>query len=124
MLPASLLILGILGGWAFRHRKADFWLLMGVTAIVSRFWIYHRWYDDLILLLPMVALFRIAKQGPTADGRDVMAGILLALTWAFSLAPGGRYLLPAPWNALYIAAQVIVWATVLVFLLHQARQAA
>jgi hypothetical protein len=43
------------------------WLLLGVTALVARFWTYHRWYDDLLILLPMIALFRIAQQRPSAD---------------------------------------------------------
>ena len=60
--PASLLALMILGFWVYRYRRADIWILMGVTALVARFWTYHMWYDDLLILLPMVALFRIANQ--------------------------------------------------------------
>jgi hypothetical protein len=121
ILPVSLLVLAALGLWTYRHRYVDLWLLLGVTAFVARFWTYHRWYDDLLVLLPMVALFRIAKRGPSADGSDVVAGVLLALTLLTTLAPGGLYLFPLPWNRLYVTGQVFVWIVVLVFLLDRAR---
>lgn len=73
-------------------------------------------------LLPMVALFRIAKQGSSADGGDVMAGALPAITMLAILAPGGLYLFPPPWNMVYVAGQVFVWTLVLVFLLNWARR--
>jgi hypothetical protein len=119
---ASLLVLVALGVWTYCHRHADLWLLLGVTAFIARFWTYHRWYDDLLLLLPMVALFRIAKRGPSADGSDVVAGVLLALTLLTTLAPGGLYLFPPPWNMLYVTGQVFVWIVVLIFLLDRARR--
>lgn len=120
ILPASLLVLLTLGFWAYRYRQIDIWLLMGVTAIAARFWSYHRWYDDLLILLPLVALFRIAKRGLSTDGSDIVAGVLLAITLCATLAPGGLYLFSSPWNNLYVAGQVIVWIVVLVFLLNQA----
>jgi len=122
ILPVSLLVLAALGLWTYRHRHVDLWLLLGVTAFVARFWTYHRWYDDLLLLLPMVALFRIAKRGPPADGSDVMAGALLAITMLTTLAPGGLYLFPPPWDTMYVAGQVFVWIVVLIFLLDRARR--
>lgn len=121
-LPASLLVLGALGFWTHRHRHGDLWLLLGVAALIARFWTYHRWYDDLLILLPMVALFRIAMRGPATDGSDVLAGALLATTTVAMLAPGGLYLLPAPWNMLYVAGQITAWMIVLIFLLDRARR--
>jgi hypothetical protein len=70
----------------------------------------------------MVALFRIAKQGSSAEGGNVVAGVLLAITMLTTLAPGGLYLFPPPWNTLYLAGQVFVWIVVLIFLLHQTNQ--
>jgi hypothetical protein len=119
--PASLLALAALGFWIYHHRRRDLWLLLSVTALVARFWTFHRWYDDLLILLPMVALFRIAKRGPSADGGDVVAGVLLTITMLTTLAPGGLYLLPPPWNTLYLAGQVFVWIVALIFLLDRAR---
>jgi hypothetical protein len=115
--PASLTILFLLGIWIWRHRRDDLWLLIGVTALVARFWSYHRWYDDLLILLPMVALFRIAKSGPTSRGMDVAAGLLFAFTLVFMMAPGGLYLLPPPWNKIYNIVQVFIWLADLAFLL-------
>jgi hypothetical protein len=70
-IPASLLLLLTLGVWIYCHRHNDLWLLLGVTALVARFWTYHGWYDDLIILLPMMALFRMAEQRPYANGGDI-----------------------------------------------------
>ncbi|MCI0627900.1 MAG: DUF2029 domain-containing protein [Acidobacteria bacterium] len=69
-LPASLLVLGALGVWVYRHRRIDLWLLLAVSAVVARIWTYHRLYNDLLILFPMIACFRIAKRGPAADGGD------------------------------------------------------
>jgi len=119
--PAPLLVLMILGVWIFRYRRADIWILMGVTALVARFWTYHMWYDDLLILLPMVALFRIASQRAPVAAVDRLAGPLLAMTILTVIAPGGLYLLPMPWNELYVALQTITWITVLIFLINRAR---
>jgi len=116
-LVVSLLILIGLGVWIYRHRQKDIWLLLGVTALVTRFWTYHRWYDDLLILLPMIALFRVTKQAPgTKDG--ITASVILAITLLFMLAPGGLYLFPPPWNMLYVVGQIIVWFVGLTFLLN------
>jgi hypothetical protein len=122
ILPASLLVLAGLGLHVYRHRHSDLWLLLGVTAIVARLWTYHRWYDDLLLLLPMIALFRIAKRDRSPASGDVLAGGLVALTLLTTLAPGGLYLLPPPWKNLYVTGQVAVWIGVLVFLVYCARK--
>jgi hypothetical protein len=87
ILPASLIALAALGLWVYRHRDGDYWLLLGVTALFARFWTYHRLYDNLLILLPMIALFRIAKRGPSVHGEDVVAGLLLAATTLIMLAP-------------------------------------
>ena len=111
ILPASLLVWLVLGFWIYRHRDADLWVLLGVAAIVACFWTYHRWYDDVLLLLPMVALFRMAKRG------SAVAGVLLGGTVLLSLAPGGLFLLPPPLNTVYVVGQTVLWMTTLVFLI-------
>lgn len=120
ILPAMFLVLMALGFWTYYCRHVDLWLLLGVAGLVARFWAYHRWYDDLLILLPMVALFRLTRRGSLVDGVKVLAGALLGITMLASIAPGGLYLLPAPWNTLYVDGQVIVWGVVLVFLLNRA----
>jgi glycosyl transferase family 87 len=120
-LLASLLVLIALGVWIYRHRQRDLWLLLGVTAFVARFWTYHRWYDDLLILLPMIAFFRVAKQPSSGEG-GVVAGVLLTATLLVMLAPGGLYLFPPPWNLLYETGQIIVWIIGLIVLLDLTRR--
>lgn len=111
----SLLLLVALGIWTWFHRRRDVWLLLGVTAIVARLWTAHRWYDDLLLLLPMVTLFRLARAG-TGPGGRAGAGLLLALMVGTGLAPGGRFLLPSPWNAVHANGQAVLWCVILAYL--------
>jgi hypothetical protein len=119
--PTSLALLLALGLWSYRYRDIDIWILMGVTSYIARFWTYHRWYDDALILLPIVTLFRIAKRGPSDQAEDVIAGVLLGVTLLLMLAPGGLFLLPPPWNTVYVFGQVTVWIVTLVFLLGQAQ---
>jgi hypothetical protein len=118
ILPAMFFVLLALGFWTYCYRHVDLWLLLGVAGLVARFWTYHRWYDDLLFLLPMIALFRIAKDSSSSDRIQVLAGALLAITVLASIAPGGLYLLPAPWDTLYVDGQVVVWGCVLMSLLN------
>jgi hypothetical protein len=119
--PTSLALMVALGLWSYRYRYVDIWILLGVTSYVARFWTYHRWYDDALIILPIVTLFRIAKRGPSDQGADVIAGVLLGVTLLLMLAPGGLFLLPPPWNTVYVSGQVVVWVVTLVFLLGQAQ---
>ena len=119
-LPASLVALGALGWWVRRHRQADFWLLLGTTAIVSRLWVYHRLYDDSIVLFSMLALYRIAVGCSPGDPRRVIAASLLALTTAVMLAPARIYeFWPNPWPIAYAAAHLGVWLAMLALLLFE-----
>lgn len=120
--PASLVTLMALGFWTYRHRHGDFWLLLGVTALVARFWTYHRLYDDFLVLFPMIALFRIAKRGPSTDGSDMVAGMLLAITIFAMLAPARLRYAPWPWYLLFTGGHALVWIAVLIFLLDRARR--
>ncbi len=116
-LVASVALLAALAAIVYVCRRVDVWVLIGISAILTRFWTYHGWYDDLLLLLPVVALVRLAGVAPGPFAR-ASAGVLAALGVAFSLAPGGRYLLPWPLNGLYVFAQVAVWVAMLIFFLH------
>jgi hypothetical protein len=119
--PASLLVWLALGFWVYRHRDVDLWILLGVTAYVARFWTYHRWYDDVLLLLPMVALFRISKHDSSVGGSGALAGVLLGAALLLMLAPGGLFLLPPPWSMAYVFGQTILWIVTLIFLVGRAR---
>jgi hypothetical protein len=120
MLSVSLVVLAGLGLWIYRYRRVDFWLLLAVSAIVARFWTYHREYDDLLLLFPEVALFRLAKRGPSAGGSDVTAGALLAVTAFGMLLPVGLILRSSPWSLLLTIGNAVVWIALLVFLMREA----
>jgi len=109
VLPASLAALVVLGVWICRHRRGDLWLRLGVTAIVARIWIYHWLYDDLLILLPMITLFRIAKQEPFRAGDDIVAGALLMLTIIAMMAPARLRFAPWPWQLIFTAGHVLVW---------------
>ena len=118
ILPASLLMLAALGGWTYRYRDMDLWLLLAVSALVARLWTYHRLYDNLLLLLPEVALFRITKQERFSNGDDLVAGVLLGLVLLIMLAPARLLIYPSPWDWVYKAGQPIIWIGVLIFLLN------
>ena len=121
-LTASFLMLAVLGFWTFKHRRADVWLLVGVVAIVARLWIHHRLYDDMLILLPMIALLRLASSGPDRTGSDVIAGLLLAATWGTMHIPTwALHDLAPPVIMLIEALQVVVWLSVVVFLVRRAR---
>jgi hypothetical protein len=118
---ATLLVLGGLGLWVYVYRRIDLWILMGVTGLVARLWTYHGWYDDLLVLLPMIALFRWIKRRGGIDGYTFLAGALLGMTLLVTIAPGGKYLLPAPFDSIYVTVQNCVWIADLGFLLAVAR---
>jgi hypothetical protein len=110
-----------LGVWVYLHRRCDVWLLAGVAALVARFWTFHGWYDDLLVVVPLISLFRLAKSGGSQRGDNWAAGTLFGVTLLTLMAPGGLYLFPPPWNQLYVTGQTVVWVAGLVFLLVQAR---
>jgi len=119
---SSLIVLTALGVWMFFNKKKDIWLLMGVTACVSRFYTYHGWYDDAVLTLPMVALFRMSKTDllATKDRGDVK--LLLAFSLAVMIAPGGTSLFPRPWSTVFVTVQSFIFLIILGFLLMHARK--
>ncbi len=122
--PATLLVLGALGLWVWLYRKGPIWILIGVSALVARFGMYHGWYDDVILLLPLIALYRIFKgEGSPGPRFRLAAGILLTTMSASLLAPGGVYSLPFPWNNVSVILQTLIWLGVLLFLLLSAHAA-
>jgi hypothetical protein len=109
--PVSGLVFALQGAWTWRHRDADPWVLIGVAAIVARVWAYHRVYDDLLLVFPLIALYRLARIDPPARA----AGALFALGCIALAAPITPILERASW------ALVALWLAQLVFLLRQAR---
>ena len=113
----SLIIFLGAGAWVIVHRKADLWILAGVLGIVARLWIYHRIYDDLLLVPAVIALYR----HPEGSDRKWRQSFLI-LSLASLLAPGGLRLLPFPWGRVYELGQVAIWLGLLIFLVSLTRQ--
>lgn len=111
LLPASGLAFSAHGAWSWRHREADAWTQIGVAAIVARLWAYHRLYDDLLLILPLIALYRLARSDPRARG----AGELFAIGCLALLAPITPVVEHASW------ALVALWLAQLGYLARRAR---
>jgi hypothetical protein len=116
ILHASLSILVLLGLWLYYQRNRDIWPLMGVTAIISRIWCYHALYDDILILIPMVALFQIVKQSPSCGEEDLKSGILLVISWFSVLAPARLLTFPPPWDLMFKTGQTAIWFAILLFL--------
>ncbi|MDJ0706496.1 MAG: glycosyltransferase family 87 protein [Leptolyngbyaceae cyanobacterium MO_188.B28] len=117
-MPASLVILFGLGYWTYRYRTIDSWLLIGVTSIVARLWTYHLVYDDLLILLPMITLFRMMKLPSIGWFHQQMCGWILAISLTAALIPASFRLRPPPWNYLFTGGQTVVWLMMLLFLVY------
>lgn len=115
-LVGSAVVLAALGVWVARNRDADLWRLLGVTGIGARVWLYHRPYDDSLILLALIALFRIAKLDRRSDGTDMVAGLLLAAAVLVEVAPGSFAYLEFPWNIAQVLWQPLVWGAMTIFL--------
>lgn len=125
-LPASLFVLGAAGAWTWWNRHADTWLLVAVASIVARFWSYHRWYDDLLMLPPMIVLFQMILAGERSGQRDLVPMALLIANWAFWLAPAQVLQAPAPWSDVFKVAKTATWLAILALLVvrtHRSRLA-
>ena len=86
LLPIALTLLLGLAVWTYRRRDTDTWLLAGVAAVVARMWMYHRYFDDLLILIPMIALWRAARLASDQRLR-VTAGLLAGALWGSLLLP-------------------------------------
>lgn len=119
----SLCALIALGIWTYYNRARDIWVLASVAAIVSKYWTYHGWYDDLILIVPMLTLFQFANWGkgahPQIGKHRKTARILFIAMFLVMLAPGGAYLFPQPGRSLYLVLQTLTIACVLFFMVFR-----
>jgi Glycosyltransferase family 87 len=115
-MPASAVLLLLLGYWTYCYRHADLWLLLGVTAIVARLWVYHRSYDDVLVLLPMITLFRITKFDCLKNGYGLVAGVILTVSVIAMLFPALVLVVPG-WKSVLKNSQSLLPLTMLAFLL-------
>ena len=121
-LHVSLAVLAAAGIWVYQHRRADLWLQLAVVAMVARLWTYHRQYDNMLLLPPMLVLFRVAREDAEVERRTA-AGLLLALLLVALMLPA-RMLewWPQPWPFLFSLVHTALFLAALVFLLREGRQ--
>jgi hypothetical protein len=118
LLAASVIWLIALVSWTWRRRQADPWLLVAVAALVGRLWIHHRAFDDVLLIITLVVLYRVATYAPEARGAvKVAAAVLVALMYALGHAPyawlSGES--PARWLTTEVG-RTAAWLTALGFM--------
>lgn len=125
MLPASLLWLAAVVLWAWRYRqRVDPWVGVGIGALVGRLWIHHRAFDDVLLVIPAIALLRVAMTGSTRPGLlPTFAAVLLAAIYGLGHAPysylDGRS--PTLWLITELG-RTVAWVAALVFLVRVAHR--
>jgi hypothetical protein len=138
MFPASVVLLLGLGAWLDRYRRADIWVRLGVAAMVARFWTYHRLYDDVIVVVALVAVTRRLLKGE-AEGRarrteaprlgkltsvpdELLPAMLLGVTILFMLLPARLGIAPAPWYVVFNEGHTLTWLAVLAYLMYEAHR--
>lgn len=122
---APFLVTAALGPWAWRHRRDDVWILLGVAGLIARFAFYHRVYDDLLVIPGLVALARIASGaierpgGADAEGSPGVAHAALAILVASAIG----LLLPRdfPPSEVRLRLNACAWAAALALLLQVVR---
>jgi hypothetical protein len=118
LLPSSLILLAASGLWVYKYRKTDIWVQLGVIAIIARLWTYHRFYDDLLILIPIVAVFRLLRSGELSGNQRRSAGLILILSCLGLLSPVFFLQLPPPIGTLFRTGQAVIWISMLVFLIY------
>jgi hypothetical protein len=119
-LPASASVFLALGWWVYVNRRADEWILLGVCALVARLGIYHLVYDDVLIIVPMLALYRVAKR-ESDDHNGVLAGALLAINIVSMLFLANWQRAGPPLHELFVWGHVLVWIVDLLVLMRFAR---
>lgn len=105
-----------------RWRRADIWVLIGLAALVARLWTYHRNYDDALIILPLLSLFRIAADETMDEVVGRRALVLFGIGTVAMLAPARLEWSPPPLNWLYVGGHAAVWLVLLYFLGDVARR--
>jgi hypothetical protein len=117
--PVSAALFIAFGAWVYRYRRIDPWLLLGVAAFVARTWSYARPYDDLLMIVPIVSLFRIAQREPIDRNTRLVAELLVVAMVICNLIPGNIVGWPPPGRYLIEAIFVSVWGAALFFLMRE-----
>lgn len=115
---ASLGLILALGCWIFANRRANTWILLGISALVARIWTYHQPYDDLLILFAMLPLLHWLREDPTTGNLKVLGGCLLGTAWLFLFIPARTVDFAFPWNLPYEIGLPLIWVAMMLFLNH------
>jgi hypothetical protein len=119
ILPGWIVILAALGAWVYFHRCADIWIVMGVTALVARMWAYHRDYDDVMLLIPLVTLCRLVCN---VQSRQYYSALTLLVFLVVVMTLPARAATFVHWGGCINTSRVSAWIAILGYLLWVARR--
>ncbi len=100
-----------LGIWLCRYRSADLWLLAGAAAIVARTWIFAYSYGELLMLIPLIALYRMLKQRTLTRLEKGMGAVLFILTLGVLIAPAPFFFPRQWWNIYFRIFYNTLWLT-------------
>lgn len=117
----SISLLFLLATWIYRVRHVDVWLIYGVTALVARTWTYHGLYDDMLIIIPTIAVYRHVRQ--TSAGLPLKLSSLWLLGGAiFSMLLPARLFnqWESPWPVFYSVSHIFFWICLLLYLLRAA----
>jgi len=123
ILPCSFILISAFCIWLYAFQKIDIWIQLGVAAIVARIWTYHRLYDDLLIIVPMITIFRIVRSNRLSPNESLAADLLLVISWLGLLSPGFFLQLPFPIGTLFRTGQTVIWISLLAFLLYYSNKA-
>ncbi len=122
VLPASLLILALLAVLLWAFRRSDVWLRLGLAAIVARVWSTHHRYDDVLLLIPLIALIRIVSRWRAGAGRETGALVMAVLLWLSLMVPARFFFQGATVRAVTDSALTVIWLAAFAYLAYRARR--
>ena len=105
---SSLILYLIFGYWIYKNRHADIFMLLGITAIFSRLWIYHRVYDDILIFIPMLTLFRMIKARNIDEAYKQFSLILLVATVCLMILPA-RLQQIKTYEPYFIWSHTLIW---------------
>jgi len=120
---ASILLLAGLGVWIFRVRRVELWLIFGVTALIARMWTYHGIYDDMLIIIPIIAVYRHVKLVSKSSSPELSSLLLLAGSIFVMLVPVRLFFAwSPPWPYLYAVSHIFFWLWLLLYLVCAASE--
>jgi hypothetical protein len=121
-LPLSVAAVALLAALLYAFRRSDVWLRLSLAAVVARFWSFHFRYDDMLLVIPLIALIRVVARWRTGTRPETAALAMTALL-GLSLMVPARVLMPGGrWTAIVESGQTFIWLAAAAYLAFRARR--